>query len=132
MYVFSTRLPGPPSKIESKLIDALAQQGFGIISEIDVQATLKKKMDIDRPPYKILGACNPGLANQAIEADADVGALLPCNIVMRAEGDDCVISFMDPLVVLGLSPAAACAELGQQVRTLLLKVRDALGGEYQD
>ena len=71
--------------VEERVTATLANEGFRILTRIDVQATLKEKIDIDRDPYVILGACNPVLANEAINADADLGALLPCNVVLRSE-----------------------------------------------
>ncbi len=127
MYAFTIRVSGDLAQVEQRVVAALAGQKFGIINEIDVQATLKKKMDLDRPPYKILGACNPGLANQAINIDPDIGALLPCNVLIRADGEDgCVVAFMDPVAVLGLSEQDEVKTLAEQVRELLLKVRDEL------
>ena len=80
MYSFATQLTGNLAEIEERLVSALQDEGFGILTEIDVQATLKKKLGVERRPYKILGACNPSLANQAIEAEPDIGLLLPCNV----------------------------------------------------
>ncbi len=102
-------------------------EGFGVLTEIDVQATLKKKLDIDKRPYKILGACNPGLANQAIDAEPDVGLLLPCNVVIREdESGAIVVGFMNPTTILGLADNAALTELGAQVREKMLRVKDSL------
>jgi uncharacterized protein (DUF302 family) len=127
MYGFSTKVTGDFDGALAKVTEALKAEGFGIITEIDVQATMKAKLDLDKRPYKILGACNPKLANQAIEADSDIGMLLPCNVVVREEEDGSVTcAFMDPAVVLGLSDNPALAELGKAVRDKLEKVRDAL------
>lgn len=78
---------------------ALAEQGFGILTEIDVQATLKKKLDIDRPKYLILGACNPSLAANVLEAEPWAGLLLPCNVVVQETDEGTRIAFMDPEVI---------------------------------
>ncbi len=131
MYSFSTRLTGNLEQIEQQLTEALQQEGFGILTEIDVQATLKKKLGLEKRPYKILGACNPPLANQAIEAEPDIGLLLPCNVVIRKEEDGSItVAFMDPAAVMQLVDQAGIAELANEVRGRLLRVRESLGGEY--
>lgn len=129
MYSFSTRLTGNINEIETKLIDALKEEGFGILTEIDVQATLKKKLGLEKRPYKILGACNPTLANQAIDAEPNIGLLLPCNVVIREEEDGTiVVAFMDPEAVLNLVDRDDVADLANEVRSRLLRVREAMGG----
>jgi uncharacterized protein (DUF302 family) len=106
---------------------ALATQGFGVLTEIDVAATMKKKLDLTMPPYKILGACNPNLARQAIEAQPEIGALLPCNVVVRQDAGGAVrVEFMDPQAVLGLVNHPAVDKLGGEVRERLTKVMEAL------
>jgi uncharacterized protein (DUF302 family) len=110
-----------------KVTEALKTEGFGVLTEIDVKATLKKKIDVDRKPYKILGACNPGLANQALNADPDIGLLLPCNVVVREEDNGAVtVAFMDPAAVLKLVEQPGVAALANEVRGKLEKVRDQL------
>jgi len=81
---------------------ALAEQGFGVLTEIDVRATLKTKLDLDIEPYLILGACNPQLAHQALEVDRSIGLLLPCNVVVRREGDRTLVQALDPQVMVSL------------------------------
>ena len=81
---------------------ALSEQGFGVLTEIDVQATLKSKLDQDMEPYLILGACNPQLAHQALEVERDIGLLLPCNVVVRREGDHTLVQALDPQVMVSL------------------------------
>ncbi|MFH7334231.1 DUF302 domain-containing protein [Streptomyces sp. KHY 26] len=83
--------------------EALADQGFGILTEIDVTATLKAKLDQDMEDYVILGACNPPLAHQALEADRTIGLLLPCNVVVRAEGDRTAVQALDPQAMVALT-----------------------------
>ncbi len=127
MYGFTTLVSGDFDEVVTRVTAALKDEGFGVLTEIDVQATLKKKLDLDKRPYKILGACNPKLANQALEAEPDVGLLLPCNVVVREDdAGDVVVGFMDPLAVLGLVQRPELEALGSDVKTRMERVRDAL------
>jgi uncharacterized protein (DUF302 family) len=127
MYGFDISLSGNMDDIRSRVVDELQKAGFGVLTEIDVAATLKKKIDVDRRPYLILGACNPRLANQALNADPDIGLLLPCNVVLREEEDGSItVAFMDPSAVLGLVEKEGVEQLAGEVRGLLEGVRDAL------
>lgn len=129
MYGFTTTLEGDFDAVVAKVTEALKTEGFGVLTEIDVKATLKAKLDIDKRPYKILGACNPKLANQAIDAEPDIGLLLPCNVVVReAEDGSIVVGFMDPAAVLGLVGREELQSLGSEVRSKMERVRDALQG----
>jgi len=129
MYGFDISLSGNMDDIRSRVVEELQKAGFGVLTEIDVAATLKKKIDVDRKPYLILGACNPKLANQAINADPDIGLLLPCNVVLREEDDGSItVAFMDPAAVLGLVDKEGVEQLAGEVRGLLEGVRDALAG----
>lgn len=126
-YGFSVQVSCGFEEAVAKVTDALGKEGFGVLTEIDVQATLKKKLDYDRLPYRILGACNPSLAKQAIEADPDIGLLLPCNVLVREEEDGTVtVAFMDPAAVLQMVDKDGVDSLAETVRAKLMKVRDAL------
>jgi Uncharacterized conserved protein len=92
--------------------EALAKEGFGVLTEIDVQATLKKKLDVDREPYLILGACHPPSAHKALSAVPEVGVLLPCNVTVSVEGGTTVVRAMDPEGVMGLLDSPELAEVG--------------------
>ena len=106
---------------------ALADEGFGVLSDINVAATLKKKLDKDMPPYRILGACNPTLAHQAISAVPDIGLLLPCNVLVRQDDSGTVhVSFMDPGAVMGLVDDEDVLPLAAAVREKLDRVMSAL------
>ncbi|MFF5924220.1 DUF302 domain-containing protein [Streptomyces flavochromogenes] len=93
---------------------ALEEQGFGILTEIDVQATLKAKLGHDMEPYLILGACNPPLARQALDADRSVGLLLPCNVVVRTDGDRVIVQAIDPSTMVALTGVDAMAPVAEE------------------
>ena len=127
MYGFHVTVSGGFDEVIQKATDALQTEGFGIMTTINVAAALKEKIDVDRRPYTILGACNPALANQAINAEPDIGLLLPCNVLVREEDDDSItVAFMDPEAVLGLVEGEDVAPLAMEVRGRLERVRDLL------
>ncbi|MBN9288649.1 MAG: ABC transporter ATP-binding protein [Gammaproteobacteria bacterium 39-13] len=110
-----------------KVTQALQKEGFGILTEIDTAATIKKKLNIDMPPYRILGACNPQLAHAALEADPSIGLLLPCNVVVRMDDKDKVfVEFMDPKVLMQLVNDASIEKVANEVRQRLERVMNAL------
>lgn len=126
-YGFLTRLDAPFEEVITRVTEALKTQGFGVLADIDVSGTLKAKIGVDKRPYRILGACNPQLANRALEADPDIGLLLPCNVIVREESDGHVtVGFMDPQSVLSLVDQPGIDELAGEVRRRLEAVRDAL------
>jgi uncharacterized protein (DUF302 family) len=111
----------------AKVTEALQKEGFGILSEIDVAGTLKKKINADMPAYRILGACNPPLAHRAISAEPSIGLLLPCNVVVREDAHGRIhVEFMDPIAVLQLVDRPEIAELANEVRQRLDRVMAAL------
>jgi len=127
MYGFSTTFAGSYDQAIEKVTEELKKEGFGVLTEIDVQATLKAKLGIEKRPYKILGACNPGYANQALDAEPDIGLLLPCNVVVREEENGSItVAFMDPKSVLGLVNRPEVETLGMEVREKLQRVCDAM------
>ena len=127
MYSSSTRLKGNMEAIEERVVEALKAEGFGVLTEIDVQATLKAKLGVDRRPYRILGACNPPLAHKAIDAEPDIGLLLPCNVVLREEENgDVTVAFMDPVAVLQLVERPEVAALATDVKQRLQRVESAI------
>ena len=99
-YGFSVRLPLSYAEAVERVIAALKEQGFGVLTEIDVKATLKQKLDVDFRRYVILGACNPPLAHQALQTNLDVGLLLPCNVIVYEEGPGSVVFIVDPVAML--------------------------------
>jgi uncharacterized protein (DUF302 family) len=110
-----------------RVTEALATEGFGVLTEIDVAATMKKKLDKDMPPYKILGACNPGFADKAITAEPQIGALLPCNVVVRQDREGAThVEFMDPHAVMDLVGRPEVHEIASEVRQRLERVLAAV------
>jgi len=128
MYEFNLTLNLPFEQAVEKVRETLMGEQLGVVSEIDVQAIFKAKMDKDIAPYRIMGACNPKLAERVLEAEPNAGTLLPCNFVMRAEGDVTVVSFMDPASVLALSENETVREIGSEARAKLQRVADSLAG----
>ena len=127
MYGFDITVAGNFDEVINKVTEALKTEGFGVLTTINVQAALKEKINVDRRPYTILGACNPTLANQAINAEPDIGLLLPCNVLVREEEDGSVtVAFMDPKAVLGLVDREDIVPLAGEVRSKLERVSKLL------
>jgi uncharacterized protein (DUF302 family) len=125
-FTFGTRLPGPISAIRPAVEAALRAEGFGVLTEIDVAATLRAKLGVERTPYLILGACNPPLAHRAIEADPAVGALLPCNVVLREDGPETIVEAMDPMAALGIVETPEIRPIATEARERLARAIAAL------
>ena len=118
-YTFGARLDAPFDDVREAIEAALRVEGFGVLTEIDVAATMRAKLGIDLDPYVILGACNPPLAHRAIEADPSVGALLPCNVVVRVAGDVVMLEAMDPRAALGMVGDPVVSEVAMEARDRL-------------
>ena len=126
-YYIETRVDKPFDTVVESTIASLAEAGFGVLSDIDVAATLKKKLGVERTPYRILGACNPKLAFQAISAVEDIGLLLPCNVLVREDDKARVhVDFMDPESVLSLVGDTRVAPLAADVKGRLERVLAAV------
>lgn len=110
-----------PEAAELRVREALAAEGFGILTEIDVAATLEAKLGVTRPPYKILGACNPPLANRALEADEQIGLLLPCNVVVYAGSKGTVVAAMEPGLMAEMSAEPELQEVAAEARERLAR-----------
>jgi uncharacterized protein (DUF302 family) len=113
-------------EVDARTRKALADHGFGVLTEIDVKATMKKKLDVEMPAYRILGACNPGMAHQAIGIEPRVGAMLPCNVILREVEDGVEVSAIDPVASMQAIENAELTAVAGKVRDLLAKAVEAI------
>lgn len=127
-YAISIRMDLPYEEAVAKVTEALKEEGFGVLTEIDVKATLKQKLGEEFRKYVILGACNPPLAHRALSANLDVGLLLPCNVVVYEEGAGSVVAIADPVTLLGVISASELEPVAQEARQRLERVAKALQG----
>jgi len=125
-YTFAATLPEPIGELRTRVEAALKDEGFGVLTEIDVAATLKAKLDLDRDPYVILGACNPGLAARALDIEPSIGALLPCNVVLRESDGGTMVEIVDPVVALGITGTPELTPLAAEAGERLRRVLDAV------
>jgi uncharacterized protein (DUF302 family) len=132
-YGFGSEVEAPYDEVVRRTREALGQEGFGVLTEIDMAATLKQKLGVDVSPYLILGACNPPLAHRALTAEPEIGLLLPCNVVVRAAGDPTrsVVAAMDPRAALQLAANPDVASVADEVAARLRRVVAAVAGEAE-
>ena len=128
-YEISTSVKGAFAEVKARVVDALKAQGFGVLTEIDVQKTLKEKLGVEMEPYIILGACNPPLAHRAFGADLDVGLLLPCNVVVYETGSgESVVGLLNPMVMATLFADPTFAVVASEAQQRFERVAAALKG----
>jgi uncharacterized protein (DUF302 family) len=129
MYEFNVTLEQPFEQALASVREALAAEQFGVVSEVDVQAVFRAKLGLETDPYRILGACNPGLARRVLDGDPNAGVLLPCNLVVRAEGPArTVVSFADPVTQLAPLAADDARAVGAEAQARMRRVADHLAG----
>ncbi len=127
MYGFHVEIPGPFEQALDKVLAALKVEGFGVLSDIDIQKAMKDKLGKDMPAYRILGACNPPLAHQALQAEPEIGLLLPCNVTLRQlEGGRVSVGFLDPQLMVQLTSNPGVTGVAEEAGQRLRRVRDAL------
>lgn len=130
-YHFSTTVQMPLDQAKAATIDALKEHGFGVLTEIDVQGTLKKKLGVDFPPYYILGACNPQMAYKALLVEDRIGTMLPCNVIFRQKDGGIEISAVDPVASMQAIDNPLLAGIARDVRDMLRKAVEQVGNSAQ-
>jgi uncharacterized protein (DUF302 family) len=127
MYEFNTEIDLPFPEALERVTETLMSEHLGIVSDVDVQAVFKAKMDKDIPAYHIYGACNPKLADRVLSSEPNAGTLLPCNFILReVENGNTVVSFMDPVAVLGLGESEELQSVATEAKEKLLRVMEKL------
>ncbi len=127
-YGMTVRLDRPFAETAERARAALKEQGFGVLTEIDVRATLREKLGTEMEDYLILGACNPPLAHRALDTDRRIGLLLPCNVVVRADGDATIVEALDPQVMMGVTGEPGLKAIADEAAGRLAAALDALTG----
>jgi len=125
-YYFSKNVNMPFDEVIGKVTEALKEEGFGVLTDIDVAATMKKKLDKDMPAYRIMGACNPHFAFQAIQAEDKVGVMLPCNVIVQDKGDHVEVSAVDPMASMQAIDNEKLVGIAREVKARLQKVVETL------
>lgn len=125
-YQHTVTVDLPYAEAVTRTREALAEQGFGILTEIDVQATMREKRDVEMEPYVILGACNPDLAHQALELDRTIGVLLPCNVVVRSTGDGSTVQVLDPQMMSAVTELPQLQPIANEAGRRLQAAMDTL------
>ncbi len=125
-YHFSKRLNAPFDQAVARVIDALKSEGFGVLTDIDVKATLKNKLGVDLRPYRILGACNPPLAYRALQLEDKIGTMLPCNVIVQEHAGGVEVSAIDPVTSMQAIENPNLAEVAKEVQTKLKRVVNGL------
>ena len=125
-YTLSGTTTLPFAEAVARVRETLAEEGFGVLTEIDVQATLRKKLGAEMEPYLILGACNPTFAHRALQVESELGALLPCNVVVYEQDGATHVSAVDPVAMLGIVENAALEPIGRQIRERVERAVEAV------
>lgn len=125
-YAYTKRIKGSVAKVAGRVRDALAEEGFGVLTEIDVEATLEKKLGVERKPYLILGACNPPLAHRALEAEPAIGVLLPCNVTVFEGEDGTYVQAIKPEAMFGLVDNPGVQPIADEVSERLRRALEKL------